>query len=94
MAAPRHGFEEGQSARLIDGTPRKVLTRTCGWWASHARVVAAGHTATGEIFARITRRFLRNRTNSTYRFQSTKQPEMRFRARLTDEEPELELALV
>ena len=30
----------------------------------------------------------------TYRFQSTKLPELRFRARLVDEETEVELALV
>jgi hypothetical protein len=37
---------------------------------------------------------LRDQINSTYRFQSTKRPEMCFRAQLTEGVRELELALV
>jgi hypothetical protein len=37
---------------------------------------------------------LRDRTISTYRFQSTKRPEMRFRAWLPNEDIDIELELV
>jgi hypothetical protein len=56
--------------------------------------VAAGRTTTIETGAWITRQFLCNRTNSTYRFQSTKQRGLRFGARLTVETLNIELALV
>jgi hypothetical protein len=56
--------------------------------------VAAGHSATVENFARIIWRFLRNRTNSTRSYESTKHPEMRFRARLAEGASEVELGLV
>ena len=59
-------------------------------WCCGRRV----HNDELRFVARITRRFLRNRTNPTRRYESTKQPEMRFRAQLVDESLELELALV